>query len=70
MNISEFVKKIRKENNLTQEEVALYSGVSAKFVNELERGKETLQLNKVQQVLNLFNFELTPVQKKRDEEWE
>lgn len=68
MNISEFVKKIRKENNLTQEEVALYSGVSAKFVNELERGKETLQLNKVQQVLNLFNFELTPVQKKRDEE--
>lgn len=64
MKINEFVKTIRKENNLTQEEVALYCGVSGKFVNELERGKETLQLNKVQQVLNLFNYELQPVKKK------
>lgn len=64
MKINEFVRAIRKENNLTQEDVALYCGVSAKFVNELERGKETLQLNKVQQVLNLFNYELQPVKKK------
>ena len=46
-NIGEFVKKQRKLNNLKQEELALYAGVSPKFISQLENGKETLKLDKV-----------------------
>lgn len=45
---------------LTQEELALKAGVGIRFVRELEQGKETLQMNKVNQVLHLFGFSLIP----------
>ena len=38
-NIGEFVKKQRKLNNLKQEELALYAGVSPKFISQLENGE-------------------------------
>ena len=41
------------------------SGVGLRFVRELEQGKQTLRLDKVNQVLNLFNMELGPVQSER-----
>lgn len=53
--IGEFVRKKRKENGLRQEDLALYAGVSTKFVNELENGKETLQMDKVNAVLKVFD---------------
>lgn len=36
------------------------AGVGLRFVRELERGKETLKMNKVNQVLELFGYELGP----------
>lgn len=53
-SISEYVKQMRKEHNLTQIELSEKSGVGLRFVRELEQGKDTLRLDKVNQVLNLF----------------
>lgn len=53
-SLSEYVKQMRKEHNLTQIELSEKSGVGLRFVRELEQGKQTLRLDKVNQVLNLF----------------
>ena len=58
--LTEIVKRLRKEFGLTQEALALKSGVGLNFVRELEQGKPTVRLDKVNQVLNLFNYEMTP----------
>ena len=54
MSLSEYVKSMRKEHGLTQVDLSEKSGVGLRFVRELEQGKETLRLDKVNQVLNLF----------------
>lgn len=61
--IASFVKEKRKKLNLTQIELAEKAGVGIRFIRELEQGKETLQLNKVNQVLQLFGNEAGPVKK-------
>ncbi len=58
--IASFIKYNRKRLNLTQEELANKAGVGIRFVRELEQGKETVQLNKVNQVLSLFGYALAP----------
>ena len=60
MNIlSTTVKMLRKQYNLTQEELSLKSGVGLRFV----QGKETLRLDKVNQLLDFFNYEMVATQK-------
>jgi y4mF family transcriptional regulator len=59
-NISDFVKNRRKKLHLTQIEVAEKSGVGLRFLRELEQGKSTLRLDKVNQLLALFGHELAP----------
>jgi len=54
LKIAEFVKEARKQYNLTQVDLADKSGVGLRFVRELEQGKQTLRMDKVNQVLNLF----------------
>ena len=61
--IASFVKEKRKKLNLTQIDLAEKAGVGLRFIRELEQGKETLQLNKVNQVLQLFGHEAGPVKK-------
>ncbi|GAA4367496.1 helix-turn-helix domain-containing protein [Hymenobacter saemangeumensis] len=56
-----FVKQRRKLLRLTQAEMAAKAGVGLRFVRELEQGKATLQLAKVNQVLRLFGHELGPL---------
>lgn len=53
-----FVKKKRKELRLTQEDLALNAGVGLRFVRDLEQGKRTLRLDKVNDVLALFGKEV------------
>lgn len=52
--LSKHVKDMRKQYNLTQVELSEKSGVGLRFVRELEQGKQTLRLDKVNQILNLF----------------
>jgi y4mF family transcriptional regulator len=61
MNLSVFVKQKRAASGLTQPELAEKAGVGLRFVRELEQEKETLRLDKVNQVLNLFGYEMGPV---------
>ena len=64
MNIlSTTVKMLRKQYNLTQEELSLKSGGGLRFVRDLEQGKETLRLDKVNQLLDFFNYEMVATQK-------
>lgn len=59
--IASFVKDRRKIFNLTQIDLAEKSGVGLRFVRELEQGKPTLRLDKVNQVLALFGHEVGAV---------
>ncbi|MCQ2306413.1 MAG: helix-turn-helix transcriptional regulator [Bacteroidales bacterium] len=61
--LSQTVKRFRKEYGLTQEELAMKSGVGLNFVRNLEQGKPTLRMDKVNQVLDLFNYTLTAAPK-------
>lgn len=61
--LSQTVKKLRKEYELTQEELAMKSGVGLNFVRQLEQGKPTLRMDKVNQLLDLFNYALTATPK-------
>lgn len=56
--LSRFVKMKRKTLGLTQEELSFKAGVGLRFIRELERGKPTLRMDKVNQVLKLFGCEL------------
>ena len=62
-NLATYVKAKRKEFGLTQEELSLKSGVGLRFVRELEQGKTTLRMDKVNQVLCMFGAELMPVKR-------
>ncbi len=59
--LSKFVKAMRKQYNLTQVKLSEKSGVGLRFVRELEQGKQTLRLDKVNQVLGLFDYEVGAV---------
>jgi y4mF family transcriptional regulator len=61
--IATFIKERRKHLKLTQPELADRAGVGLRFVRELEQGKQTVQLDKVNQVLALFGSELGVIPK-------
>jgi len=60
-SLSLYLKDKRKSLGLTQQQLALKAGVGIRFVRDMEQGKETLRLDKVNQVLKLFGQELGPV---------
>jgi len=61
--IGKFIKTERKKVGLTQEEFAMRSGLGLRFVRELEQGKETVRLDKVNQALAMFGMEAVPGKK-------
>ena len=67
-SISSFVKERRKMFNLTQVDLAEKSGVGLRFVRELEQGKPTLRIDKINQILALFGHEVgaVPIRKKTE----
>ena len=58
--IGEYIKTERKKAGLTQEEFAMRAGLGLRFVRELEQGKETVRLDKVNQALSMFGMEVVP----------
>ena len=63
--IAKYVKRQRKQLGLTQEEFAMRSGLGLRFVRELEQGKETVRMDKVNQALAMFGMEAVPGEKER-----
>lgn len=64
----DFVKERRKALGLTQRELADRAGVGLRFIRDLEQGKETLRLDKVNQVLALFGRRMEPTRFRMEEE--
>lgn len=61
--IAAFIKAQRKAAGLTQVEFALRSGLGLRFVRELEQGKETVRMDKVNTALGMFSMEAVPGKK-------
>jgi len=59
--LAEFVRKRRKEVNITQEEFAEKAGVALTVIRKIEQGKTNLNMDKVNLVLAMFGHELAPV---------
>ena len=59
--LSDFLKYRRKQLKLTQQQLAMKAGVGLRFIRDLEQGKTTLRMDKVNQVLKLFGQELGPL---------
>ena len=59
------VKALRKQYGLTQEELSYKSGVGLRFIRDLEQGKNSLRMDKVNTVLAMFGKELGMVDQQR-----
>ncbi len=68
MELKNFVKAKRKAVNLTQPELALKAGVGLRFLRELEQGKDRLRIDKVNQVLKLFGYQVGAVPEIKENE--
>lgn len=66
--LSQYLKDKRKAFGFTQEDLAIKAGVGLRFIRELEQGKTTLRMDKVNQVLALFGAQLGVVSKQKDDE--
>ena len=64
--IARFIKESRKAAGLTQEEFALRSGLGLRFVRELEQGKQTVRMDKVNTALAMFGMEAVPGKKESE----
>ena len=64
--IARFIKESRKAAGLTQEEFALRSGLGLRFVRELEQGKQTVRMDKVNAALARFGMEAVPGRKESE----
>ena len=68
--LSLFIKKKRKLLKMTQRDLADRAGVGLRFIRDIEQGKKSLDLEKVNQVLALFGHEMSPAPKQRRGEHE
>ena len=66
--IAVFIKKKRKEAGLTQEEFAMRSGLGLRFIRDLEQGKSTVRMDKVNAALTMFGMEAGPI-RKENKQW-
>ena len=64
--IGKYVKEQRRKVGLTQEEFALRSGLGLRFVRDLEQGKETVRMDKVNQALRMFGMVAVPGKEPRE----
>ncbi len=69
-HIAYFVKFSRRKLRLTQEDLAEKAGVGLRFIRDLEQGKESLRMDKVNQVLALFGYEARPINIREKDQWE
>lgn len=68
--VSLHVKKKRKQNKITQEELAQKAGVGLRFIRDLEQGKNALRTDKINDVLRLFGdcLGVIPIEKEVENE--
>ena len=64
--IAAYIKQSRRAAGLTQQDFAIRSGLGLRFVRELEQGKETVRMDKVNIALAMFGMEAVPGRKGRE----
>ena len=64
LSLAQFVKSARKQQGLNQKQFAEMARVGLRFLRDLEQGKKTLRIDKVNQVLRMFGHELGPMRMK------
>ena len=62
MTIAEFVKKSRRIQKISQPQLAIRAKVGLRFIRDLEQGKKTLRMDKVNAVLSYFGHQLGVVE--------
>lgn len=60
-----FIKFCRKLYSMTQKDLASKSGVGLRFIRDLEQGKKTLRIDKVNQVLGALGLRLGVMPQKK-----
>jgi len=60
-SIGDQIKSLRKARGLTQRELALQSGLSFSFINQLERGKQSVRLDALMRLAVVFGYEVSLV---------
>jgi y4mF family transcriptional regulator len=68
VTLSSIIKQKRKSLKLTQEDLSIKSGLGLRLIREIEQGKGSMRMDKVNQLLALFGMELTPMPKLRSHE--
>lgn len=68
MHLSQYLKQKRKEYNLTQEDLSAKAGVGLRLIREIEQGKTSMRMDKVNQILALFGAELNVSPKQKQHE--
>ena len=66
--LAKIIKEKRKVTGLTQQDLALKSGLGLRLVREIEQGKTSMRVDKVNQLLALFGMELIPAPKIQEHE--
>lgn len=66
--LAKIIKEKRKATGLTQLDVALKSGLGLRLVREIEQGKTSMRMDKVNQLLALFGMELIAAPNIKDHE--
>lgn len=64
--IAIFVKQKRRAAGLTQKDFAMRSGLGLRFVRDLEQGKETVRMDKVNIALEMFGAIAVPGKKENE----
>lgn len=62
------IKEKRKQSGLTKEQFSIRSGLGLLFIRELEQGKTTVSMDKINIALSMFNMEAIP-SKKEGTKW-
>jgi y4mF family transcriptional regulator len=65
---SAFLKQKRKETNLTQRDLTLKAGVGLRFIRDIEQGKQSLRLDRLNVVLSLFGYCAGPIRDVKEHE--
>ncbi len=63
MSIGQLIKKLRKERNITQLELARFSGVPFATINKLENDKSNATISTLERILDVFNYEISGIKK-------
>ena len=66
--LSQTIKQKRKSLKLTQEDLSVKSGIGLRLIREIEQGKTSMRMDKVNQVLALFGMELVPAPRPRKDD--